>query len=150
MRMPICLQVDDIMRSSDNNSDRLISFDEFLPWYRRMAEKHWRATHGGKTIVKEERPAPAPVPTPAPAPARTKLAAAAPPAAKPSAPKLPSPPKASLPSGRRFRLGRTSPYRLTRRCRMCTQVVRCMHGSHLSRKPLKRAALCCSCRSRAR
>ena len=33
----LCEQVDDIMKSSDHNSDRLISFDEFLPWYRRMA-----------------------------------------------------------------------------------------------------------------
>lgn len=43
-------QVDDIMSTTDIDSDRLITFDEFLPWYRKMAEKHWRSTHGGAPV----------------------------------------------------------------------------------------------------
>jgi hypothetical protein len=39
--------LDDIVSSTDKDNDHLVTFDEFLPWYRKMAEKHWRLTHGG-------------------------------------------------------------------------------------------------------
>ncbi|EKX34774.1 hypothetical protein GUITHDRAFT_119085 [Guillardia theta CCMP2712] len=61
--------VKEIMAGTDNNKDSRISFQEFLPWYKRMAEKHWRATH-------RKEPSPAP---------KVKLGAA-------QTPKLPDPP----------------------------------------------------------
>ncbi len=51
------LMVHDIMSSTDINNDRLISFDEFVPWYRKMAECHWRSTHGGKLAQTQEEEA---------------------------------------------------------------------------------------------
>jgi hypothetical protein len=37
--------MDDIMSSTDKDNDSLVTFDEFVPWYRKMAESHWRMTH---------------------------------------------------------------------------------------------------------
>ena len=75
-------QVDDIMSTTDADSDRLISFDEFLPWYRKMAEKHWRSTHGGVPVSLAPAPAPVhgPVVTPQPVQGavRVKLQASGP------------------------------------------------------------------------
>jgi len=51
------LMVHDIMSSTDINNDRLISFDEFVPWYCKMAECHWRSTHGGKKAQAHEEEA---------------------------------------------------------------------------------------------
>jgi hypothetical protein len=48
-------QVKDIMSQTDIDDDKLITFGEFLPWYRTMAERHWRSTHGGKTVFVEAK-----------------------------------------------------------------------------------------------
>ena len=63
------------MGTVDKNGDMQISFQEFIPWYKRMAEKHWRATHGGAPVTFEPPKSEAP-----------KLAAA-----PPAKPKLPIP-----------------------------------------------------------
>lgn len=67
------------MGTVDKNGDMQISFQEFIPWYKRMAEKHWRATHGGAPVTFEPPKSEAP-----------KLAAA-----PPAKPKLPIPKPAS-------------------------------------------------------
>ena len=51
------LMVHDIMSSTDSNSDRLISFEEFVPWYHKMAGGHWRSTHVGKKAEAQEEEA---------------------------------------------------------------------------------------------
>lgn len=37
--------VQEILGKTDVNHDSVISFAEFIPWYKAMAQKHWRATH---------------------------------------------------------------------------------------------------------
>jgi len=45
------VQVDDIIARNDTGNDRVtgVSYEVFLPWFRRVAQKHWRATHS--TVV---------------------------------------------------------------------------------------------------
>ena len=94
-------QVKDIMSQSDIDDDKFITFGEFLPWYRTMAERHWRSTHGGKTVFVEAKlTSSAPQqPEPVQGAERVKLKASGPPprpAAPASAPQQPEPVQGAL------------------------------------------------------
>eukprot|EP00287_Rhodomonas_sp_CCMP768_P015371 CAMPEP_0196757388 /NCGR_PEP_ID=MMETSP1091-20130531/103637_1 /TAXON_ID=302021 /ORGANISM="Rhodomonas sp., Strain CCMP768" /LENGTH=191 /DNA_ID=CAMNT_0042106161 /DNA_START=81 /DNA_END=656 /DNA_ORIENTATION=+ len=73
--------VQEILGKTDVNHDSVISFQEFIPWYKAMAQKHWRATHPKQKQKLSAAPPPTQAPAPAvaqPPPARTVLGAGAP------------------------------------------------------------------------
>ena len=87
-------QVKDIMSQTDIDDDKLITFGEFLPWYRTMAERHWRSTHGGKTVFVEAKmttSAPQQPSEPVQGVGRVKLKASGPAASASGAPQQPEP-----------------------------------------------------------